>query len=432
MNLERLRVKNFKSFGKLDVEFGDFNVIIGTNASGKSNFVSILKFLKDAAAVGIEDAISLQGGPNWIRNVNLPGENLEIEISANTGERQVVADFPKGGEKETLRVKITDFRYLLEVRFFKTIDDFRVARELLQCSMSIFNVLRKDSETIENPIDKGLITFTRVGRGNVAGFLRLEKNALNKRQVEKIFPASPSIPNIGRITASPRDLTILKGVIPSAFAFTLQLFLRGMQFFDIDPKLAKNPSVIPGKKELETDGRNLALVLNRALKNPKTRERLTTVVRDLLPFVKGFKAERTAERTIAALLKETYCKGQLIPSSLISDGTANLIALLAALLTGPKGGPPTIIEEPDRNLHPSLIAEFVEVLKDISTAQNRQLILTTHNPQIVKHSKIGEIYLISREGCFSKISKPGKSEEVKKFIQNEMGVDQLFVQNLLK
>jgi len=37
-------------------------VIIGSNAAGKSNFISILKFLKYIAEVGLLDAVSLQRG----------------------------------------------------------------------------------------------------------------------------------------------------------------------------------------------------------------------------------------------------------------------------------------------------------------------------------------------------------------------------------
>lgn len=45
MKITRLTVENFKSFDTLDLELGDFNVFIGANASGKSNFLSILTFL---------------------------------------------------------------------------------------------------------------------------------------------------------------------------------------------------------------------------------------------------------------------------------------------------------------------------------------------------------------------------------------------------
>lgn len=39
MAIKKIRISNFKSFTDLEIEFGKFNVLIGANASGKSNFI---------------------------------------------------------------------------------------------------------------------------------------------------------------------------------------------------------------------------------------------------------------------------------------------------------------------------------------------------------------------------------------------------------
>ncbi len=57
--MKRIVVANFKSFSELDVEQSAFNVVIGSNAAGKSNFVSIFKFLRDIAKQGIVNAIAM-------------------------------------------------------------------------------------------------------------------------------------------------------------------------------------------------------------------------------------------------------------------------------------------------------------------------------------------------------------------------------------
>lgn len=69
--ISKIRVSNFRSFGDLEVELGNFNVVIGANASGKSNFVQIFRFLRDVAIYGLEDAISLQGGAEYLCNTFL-------------------------------------------------------------------------------------------------------------------------------------------------------------------------------------------------------------------------------------------------------------------------------------------------------------------------------------------------------------------------
>ena len=69
MTETKIRIANFKSFADETVELNDFNLLVGANASGKSNFVQAFKFLRDTATLGLEEAISLQGGVEYLRNV---------------------------------------------------------------------------------------------------------------------------------------------------------------------------------------------------------------------------------------------------------------------------------------------------------------------------------------------------------------------------
>ena len=47
MTISKIRIANFKSFADQTVELNDFNLLVGANASGKSNFVQAFKFLSD-------------------------------------------------------------------------------------------------------------------------------------------------------------------------------------------------------------------------------------------------------------------------------------------------------------------------------------------------------------------------------------------------
>ena len=44
MRLSKIEVKNFKTFKDVSVEFNKSNLLIGSCAAGKSNFVEILNF----------------------------------------------------------------------------------------------------------------------------------------------------------------------------------------------------------------------------------------------------------------------------------------------------------------------------------------------------------------------------------------------------
>ena len=61
MPIKRIHIENFKSFSEIDVELSRFNVVIGSNAAGKSNFISVFRFLRDIARHGIVNAICHAG-----------------------------------------------------------------------------------------------------------------------------------------------------------------------------------------------------------------------------------------------------------------------------------------------------------------------------------------------------------------------------------
>jgi len=74
-------------------------------------------------------------------------------------------------------------------------------------------------------------------------------------------------------------------------------------------------------------------------------------------------------------------------------------------------------------------------MKDVATnpTEKKQIIITTHNPEIVKHAGLENLFLVSRdkEG-FSVVSKPAEKQEVRIFLENEIGINDLYVDNLLE
>ena len=84
MHLNLLQSKNFKNLlMENGVRLKDLNIFIGPNCSGKSNFISMLKFLKDCVVTGSEDeqgrkyenAVSLLGGTNILnKNISPPSD----------------------------------------------------------------------------------------------------------------------------------------------------------------------------------------------------------------------------------------------------------------------------------------------------------------------------------------------------------------------
>jgi len=64
-----IQLKNWKNFGDVSAVCGKRVFIIGPNASGKSNFLDALRFLRDVVQDGLNKAVSSRGGMRAIRNI---------------------------------------------------------------------------------------------------------------------------------------------------------------------------------------------------------------------------------------------------------------------------------------------------------------------------------------------------------------------------
>ena len=117
MPIQQIHVENFKSFLTLDIELSRFNVVIGSNAAGKSNFISIFKFLRDIARHGLADAIALQGGFGYILNAKI-GNNrdLVIRVSYTPDQKLDIID-QKSGENALLGLQLCESSYEFAIRF---------------------------------------------------------------------------------------------------------------------------------------------------------------------------------------------------------------------------------------------------------------------------------------------------------------------------
>jgi AAA15 family ATPase/GTPase len=117
MSINRIHVENFKSFSEIDVDLTRFNVVIGSNAAGKSNFISIFKFLRDIARHGIANAIAMQGGVEYIRNAKIgTSRNLVIKVHYQPDRTLEVVE-GKGPGSSLLGLRACESSYEFALRF---------------------------------------------------------------------------------------------------------------------------------------------------------------------------------------------------------------------------------------------------------------------------------------------------------------------------
>lgn len=65
--ISRIHLMNWKNFGDIEAVCGKRVFLIGPNASGKSNFLDALRFLRDVAQDGLYNAVNERGGIKAIR-----------------------------------------------------------------------------------------------------------------------------------------------------------------------------------------------------------------------------------------------------------------------------------------------------------------------------------------------------------------------------
>ena len=407
MAITNITVSNFKSFRHLDLNLGRFNVLVGANASGKSNFTQIFKFVRDIVTDGLDNAVSMQGLEYL---ANIAGDGPKV-ISV-----EVTSDFTGGSflAAKSVWAETTELTSHFDLRLGGNGAGYKVTRDEITAR---FNV-------VEGPGGKAS-TRKKVGKA-ITGTIRISKHG--QRVTQRVYVGHRKLPDkdVNPCLFSPpgrppsKTLSIEgpypQALMPSAYAI-----------YDFDPKLAKKAAVVVGKSELEENGQNLSLVLKNILEDPEKKRKFSNLIRDLLPFVKDVKTERFADRSLMFKLSESYHEDEYFPASFISDGTVNVSALLIALYFEKKDL--VIIEEPERNIHPHLISGLVEMMKDAS--RNKQIIVTTHSPEVVRQAGVENLLLISRdkEG-FSTISRPAEKRDVQIFLENDLGLDEVFVQEL--
>ncbi len=417
MGIKKIKISNFKSFKDLEVHLNDFNILIGANASGKSNFIHVFEFLRDIANFGLDDAISMQGDIEYLRNINIGDKNIfSVEITSSYGEDR--GYFGKEVDDDIIGIEMSEVFYKFSIQFYKGKSGYKIIEDKLSVIFGLLKLHKKKQK--KEKVGEGTFSLTRNN-----GKIESEFNIPTDIKIDKkdIFPFMEIF----------SELELTKNLLLETpflrMPFDVADIFQEVSVYNLDPKLPKKAIPITGKTELEGDGSNLAIVLKKIMKGKEGMKQFSNIIHDVLPFVESIDVQKFADKSLLVHLKEIYSKDKLLPAPFLSDGTLNITALIIALYFGKK--PFVIIEEPERNIHPHLISKVVEMMREVSN--KKQIIVTTHNPEIIKHAKLEEILFIARDkDGFSQVTRLAENEQVKIFLENEMGMDELYVQNLLE
>jgi len=189
-------------------------------------------------------------------------------------------------------------------------------------------------------------------------------------------------------------------------------FLKGARFFTFDAPAIARPVALMPRAELESNGQNLAAVVDRLRdENPERFEKLNDDLDDWLPEFDRILLDTPGQGTRELRLRLSGTKVG-IQTAEVSDGTlfALVLLTLANLAT-----PPTFvgIEEPDRGVHPRMLRRVQDALYRLSYPEQFedprpavQVVVTTHSPFLLDlfRDRPEQIVIAERKGAFAEFS----------------------------
>jgi len=325
MIVSRLILKNWKNFKELDVVLQERVIIVGANASGKSNLLDVFRFLRDIAKPGggLQKAVTDRGGVTKIRSLAARrNPNIEIEVH--------LSEF---GSNETL------WKYAIGIK--------------------------QESRGYRLPY----LSFEKVWKGN--------KLLINR-------PDSEDKKDIVRLTQ-----THLEQINTNRDFRDIVKFLESTLYLHLVPQLLKYPSAFTGpdlpgdpfgKGFLERVAKVNEKTRKAWLKKIEHALKLAVPQLTKLEFSteKGYPhIEATYEhwRPGAGKQKEDQ----------FSDGTLRMIGLLWSLQ---EGDSLLLLEEPELSLNGAIVSRLAPLIYRLQKPRKRQVFISSHSSDLLNDKGI--------------------------------------------
>ncbi len=403
--LTRIEIDGFKSFEGFTLDLPSFCVVVGPNATGKSNLFDALRLLSQLAETDVSSAVQeLRGEPFELFRVNPDGNStrrITIAVEALL-DKQVLDAY---GEIHDL--KGTRIRYAVGIEL----------RGPARQGLERLFVFREEAGLIRRSEDKlfpqGMPKPSRSALDKWAPSLKKKSTELiATSQVGAVATLDVSQDGSqGRPRkvpfgeASATFLSTVRTADEFPHLFALREELSAFRFLQLNPAAQRMPSDTLSKEEMLPDGSNLATVLARIKSETLTDFRpsgsLADIRSDLAALIPGV-LELEVERNDVARQYQVFLRMRdqaRFSSRVLSDGTLRVLALLT-LLHDPKRRGVLCFEEPENGIHEARIGGLIDVLRgfctDLSLEPEKgeklsQIIVNSHSPTVMRHLKDEEI-----------------------------------------
>jgi predicted ATPase len=347
--LRTFRIRELLSYGPHTepLELRPLNVLIGPNASGKTNLIETLS-LVHAMPSDLTSPIRDGGGiTEWLWKGNMGYPIAEIETTVHNPESII-----------PLRHRIS----------------FTVAGQRMELV----------DEAVENE------SPSQPGEPDVYFYYRYQmgRPVVNFRSISD----QESGAQAGRVKRSLRreDLSIDQSVLSQrkdpdqypeitylANQYSKIRFYREWNLGRYTAPRLPQKADLPEDFLLE-DASNLGLVINDLQHTPDTKKILLEYLQKFYDGVVDI-TTKIHGGTVQVFLHEKGLN-QPIPATRISDGTLRYLCLLV-VLCHPNPPPLICIEEPELGLHPDILSTIAELL--VNASERTQLVVTTHSDVLV-------------------------------------------------
>ena len=381
MQIERLRIKNFRAFKDVEMRaIPRLAILVGANGTGKSTLFSVFGFLRDAMNTNVRTALSKLGGSRGfdeVRSRNTDGP-IEIEIKFRTGPGHPLITYSvsitKNGSKPVVDREILRYRRFSHGKPWHFLD-FKMGQGY---------AVTNEAETVQDETQ-----------------LERDEQALK----------SP-------------DLLAIKGLaqferFPAVVA--LGDLIERWHVSDFHINRARLEQEADYAEHLSREGENLSLVVEYLYtEHPSVFSNILKKLKARIPGITQVESKQTEEGRILLRFQDGAFEAPFLARH-VSDGTIKMLAYLI-LLHDPEPHPLLCVEEPENQLYPTLLWELAEEFRSY-THRGGQVFVSTHSPDFLNAAELNEVFWLQKEGGYTKIRRASEDKQVAAYMRegDQMG-----------
>ena len=357
--LKSITLKNFKSYAEATLPLAELTVLLGPNASGKSNALEAIQLLTWLAeGQRLDYLLQTMAAPELARReIDLRGSPEELAQATGPFGLGCVLDDGAGHDLTMkIGIGISD-------------DGFRIVSESLSSSseeVPLFEVT-EPAQAFTNQLHVAYNNFLRGGKKPL--IVAIDQQAVF---TQLTTPARFD----ERHKRSQQEIPVA--------ASRVQATLEDVLFLDPVPRQMRGFRPRIDHKKLHGDGANLSAVLQHLCNGAGRKEDVLAFVRSLPEQdIVGIDFLEAPQGEVMVQLQESFGgRRRPVSARLLSDGTLRVLAIAAALLSVREGAL-VVVEEIDNGVHPARARALMESIRRVAASRHVRVLLTTHNPALL-------------------------------------------------